>query len=124
MKNPNASNVQEENAGLIQKIYADTDDAITQSSILNLKTQDKTDIPEVSLINVPNKQNTASRTNAHFENLIEDIEEEENLSIQEKEVELIKKSLEKHNGKRKDAAKELGISERTLYRKIKQYNLQ
>ena len=53
----------------------------------------------------------------------EDIEEEENLSIQEKELELIKKSLEKYQGKRKDAAEELGISERTLYRKIKQYNL-
>jgi transcriptional regulator with PAS, ATPase and Fis domain len=38
-------------------------------------------------------------------------------------MEIIKKALEKHNGKRKLAAKELGISERTLYRKIKQYNL-
>ena len=53
----------------------------------------------------------------------EEIEEEENLSLQEKELELIKKSLEKYKGKRKDAADELGISERTLYRKIKQYNL-
>ena len=43
--------------------------------------------------------------------------------IQEKELELIKKSLEKHAGKRKLAAKELGISERTLYRKIKQFDL-
>ena len=43
--------------------------------------------------------------------------------IQEKEIELIKKSLERNNGKRKLAAKELGISERTLYRKIKQYDL-
>jgi transcriptional regulator with PAS, ATPase and Fis domain len=49
--------------------------------------------------------------------------EEESLSLQEKELELIKKSLEKYDGKRKDAADELGISERTLYRKIKQYNL-
>ena len=47
----------------------------------------------------------------------------ENLSLQDKEVEMIKKSLERHNGKRKNAARELGISERTLYRKIKQYNL-
>ena len=53
----------------------------------------------------------------------EEIQEEESLSLQEKELELIKKSLEKYNGKRKDAADELGISERTLYRKIKQYNL-
>ena len=50
-------------------------------------------------------------------------ESEESLSLQEKEIDLIKKALEKHNGKRKKAAKELGISERTLYRKIKQYNL-
>ena len=48
---------------------------------------------------------------------------EENLSIEEKEKELIKKALEKYNGRRKGAAKELGISERTLYRKIKEYNL-
>jgi transcriptional regulator with PAS, ATPase and Fis domain len=48
----------------------------------------------------------------------------ENLSLVDKEVELIKKALDKSNGKRKVAAKELGISERTLYRKIKQYNLE
>lgn len=56
---------------------------------------------------------------------IEDTEivEDETLSIQEKEKELIIKALEKHNGKRKLAAAELGISERTLYRKIKEYNL-
>jgi len=56
---------------------------------------------------------------------IEDTEEfiEESLSLEEKEIELIKKALEKHNGKRKYAAQELGISERTLYRKIKEYNI-
>ncbi len=48
---------------------------------------------------------------------------EESLSIQDKEIDLIKKALSKHNGKRKNAAKVLGISERTLYRKIKEYNL-
>lgn len=48
---------------------------------------------------------------------------EESLSIQDKEIDLIKKALARHNGKRKNAAKELGISERTLYRKIKEYNL-
>jgi transcriptional regulator with PAS, ATPase and Fis domain len=57
---------------------------------------------------------------------IEDTEEiiEESLSLTDKEVELIRKALEKHNGKRKYAANELGISERTLYRKIKEYNLE
>jgi transcriptional regulator with PAS, ATPase and Fis domain len=59
-------------------------------------------------------------------NVIEETEEviEESLSLQEKEKELIKKALEKHGGKRKLAADELGISERTLYRKIKEYNME
>jgi DNA-binding NtrC family response regulator len=48
----------------------------------------------------------------------------ESLSLEDKEVELIKKALDKYNGKRKKAANELGISERTLYRKIKQYDLE
>ncbi len=48
---------------------------------------------------------------------------EENLSLVEMEKELIMKALKKHNGKRRDAAQELGISERTLYRKIKEYDL-
>jgi transcriptional regulator with PAS, ATPase and Fis domain len=50
-------------------------------------------------------------------------EMEESLSLEEREMELIKKALEKHRGKRKAAADELGISERTLYRKIKQFDL-
>ncbi len=56
---------------------------------------------------------------------IEDTEEyiEESLSLQDKEIELIRKALDKHDGKRKYAAQDLGISERTLYRKIKEYNL-
>ncbi|MEN8787798.1 MAG: sigma-54 dependent transcriptional regulator [Flavobacteriales bacterium] len=55
---------------------------------------------------------------------IHDHEEvEEILSLEEKEKEMIAKALEKHRGKRKYAAKELGISERTLYRKIKEYGL-
>jgi DNA-binding NtrC family response regulator len=57
---------------------------------------------------------------------IQDTEEivEESLSLADKEVEMIKKALEKHNGKRKLAAHELGISERTLYRKIKEYGIE
>ncbi len=54
---------------------------------------------------------------------IETIDEDESLSLQDKEFEMIKKSLERNNGKRKLAAQELGISERTLYRKIKQFDL-
>ena len=53
----------------------------------------------------------------------EEIQEEETLSIQVKELELIIKSLERNNGRRKATANELGISERTLYRKIKQYDI-
>jgi transcriptional regulator with PAS, ATPase and Fis domain len=49
--------------------------------------------------------------------------EEESLSLEEREKELILKAIEKHRGKRKNAAKELGISERTLYRKIKEYGI-
>ena len=63
---------------------------------------------------------SAQEDKYHF---AEEIEEEETLSLHEKEIELIKKSLERNKGKRKAAAAELGISERTLYRKIKQYNL-
>jgi transcriptional regulator with PAS, ATPase and Fis domain len=57
---------------------------------------------------------------------IQDTEEiqEESLSLEDKEIELIRKALEKHRGKRKYAAQELGISERTLYRKIKEYDIE
>jgi len=56
------------------------------------------------------------------ENLIH-AEVEESLSLTDTEKELIKKALDKHRGRRKNAAKELGISERTLYRKIKEYDI-
>ena len=52
----------------------------------------------------------------------EDVEEE-TLSLEEVEKEMIRKALEKHNGRRKNAAAVLKISERTLYRKLKEYNL-
>ena len=57
---------------------------------------------------------------------IQDTEEfvEESLSLADKEIELIKKALDKYNGRRKQAAVELGISERTLYRKIKEYKIE
>lgn len=53
----------------------------------------------------------------------EEVQEAETLSLQDKELELIVKALERNSGKRKAAAAELGISERTLYRKIKQFDL-
>ena len=52
------------------------------------------------------------------------ITEEDSLSIEKKEKELIIRALRKNNDKRKHAARDLGISERTLYRKIKQYGLE
>ena len=67
----------------------------------------------------------ASRKEREDENIL-DTEEivEESLSLEDKEIELIIKALDKHNGKRKYAAQDLGISERTLYRKIKEYNIE
>ena len=69
--------------------------------------------------------NQASKGNGDYMSYeTQDAEEvEESLSLVEKESDLIKKALKKHKGKRKAAAKELGISERTLYRKIKDLNL-
>lgn len=65
-----------------------------------------------------------SKQNNH-EDVLHEIEDiPESLSLEEKEKEMIKKALDKNNGKRKRAAQELGISERTLYRKIKQYEIE
>ena len=103
MKNGNVEEVQEENHRLLEKIY---------------NNKDLEDL-DIEVLNVP-QQNKTAEDNYDF---IETIEEDESLSLQDKEIEMIKKSLEKNNNKRKLAAKELGISERTLYRKIKQYDL-
>lgn len=69
---------------------------------------------------------TGDFTQRHGRTDIQDTEEvvEESLSLAGKEVEMIKKALEKYNGKRKLAARELGISERTLYRKIKEHEIE
>ncbi|MEE9408097.1 MAG: sigma-54 dependent transcriptional regulator [Polaribacter sp.] len=101
MKNGNIEEVQEENHQLLEKIY-----------------NDKEREHDIEVLNIP--QNSSTEKDYDF---IETIEEDESLSLQDKEVEMIKKSLEKNSNKRKLAAKELGISERTLYRKIKQYDL-
>jgi DNA-binding NtrC family response regulator len=57
-------------------------------------------------------------------NKADTIEVEESLNIMDMEKELIEKALKKHKGKRKDAAADLGISERTLYRKLKEYDIE
>lgn len=67
------------------------------------------------------KHNFDKPNSAHFEETEEIVEE--SLSLADKEKEFIIKALEKYKGKRKSAAKELGISERTLYRKINEYNI-
>ena len=82
--------------------------------------QSKNDIEPKSHFSETN-QSTLKEDKYQF---AEEVIEEETLSIQDKELELIIKALERNNGRRKAAAKELGISERTLYRKIKQYDLE
>jgi transcriptional regulator with PAS, ATPase and Fis domain len=115
MKNDNVSDVQKDNEHLIQKIYGDEKDENFEAPVQNLEVLAIPEHTEVSEPIVPD-----SEDKYHF---AEEIEEEETLSLHDKELELIKKSLERHQGKRKLAAAELGISERTLYRKIKQYDL-
>ncbi|WP_209402186.1 sigma-54-dependent Fis family transcriptional regulator [Pseudozobellia sp. WGM2] len=114
MKNNDGEKVQEENEGLIRKIYGDDDD---------IQEEERS---ALEVLHLPEPQLEQSSSRAQIEDkyhFAEEIEEEETLSLQEKEVELIRKSLERNRGKRKAAAAELGISERTLYRKIKQYDL-
>jgi DNA-binding NtrC family response regulator len=106
MKSGNASDVQKKNESLIQKIYGEDDD----------DTNYEDTIEDVDIVAIPDQ----TQDKYHF---AEEVEEEETLSLHDKELELIKKSLERHKGKRKLAADELGISERTLYRKIKQFDL-
>jgi DNA-binding NtrC family response regulator len=80
--------------------------------------------PEVSTNTVPAAISSPQPIILQDNNKIDHHEEvEETLSIADKEKELIVKALKKHKGKRKDAALDLGISERTLYRKLKEYNI-
>ena len=114
MENDNYKDVQEKNEHLIQKIYKD-------QTLTNSKHESQ--ILSLSESNQKNETIEIVKPNENYD-FIEDVdEEEETLSLHDKELELIKKSLDRHKGKRKLAADELGISERTLYRKIKQYDL-
>ena len=75
----------------------------------------------------PSSYKSEPATSYDDETPVEDIShetEEETLSLDVKEREMILKALKKHNNKRKYAAHDLGISERTLYRKLKQYDLE
>lgn len=122
MKAGNSSQVQENNKSLIQKIYGEDNEEKPLSTNLALPMSEAT--------------HKTSTTNIQEEFLDEDDEDDDNyliaetienddetLKLEEREIQLIKRALEKNQGKRKAAAEELGISERTLYRKIKQYDL-
>jgi len=97
------TDIHENNARIIQKLY-------------------QKDVPIVQKDDIPKRNFEVIREQ---DDDIQDTEEiiEESLSLEEKEKEYIMKALDKHAGKRKYAAQELGISERTLYRKIKEYGL-
>ncbi len=119
MKNGNTQDVREENKGLIKKIYDnDTEDSYETVE----EVMDVLQIPQKPIVASPEVTHTSTSINDAY-HFAEEIEEEETLSLHDKELELITKSLERHKGKRKAAAQELGISERTLYRKIKQFDL-
>ena len=109
MQTSNISEFKKNNEQLINKVY---------------QNENYSSEKDIEIVNVEN--NKSIEENKDFEDkfdYIQEVKAIESLSIQEKELELIKKSLEKHAGKRKLAAEELGISERTLYRKIKQFDL-
>ncbi|WP_417885010.1 sigma 54-interacting transcriptional regulator [Zunongwangia sp.] len=123
MQEGNSKEVRDENESLIQKIYGNG----SEEEDFNVEDLDSENL---EVLQIP--ENNASIDDSEIDSIekerdkyhfAEEIEEEETLTLQDKELELIKKSLERHKGKRKAAAQELGISERTLYRKIKQYNL-
>jgi len=90
------------------------------------KEKSSNDDKGAELIEIKEKESTFNVSSSPEDKYLfaEEINEEETLSIHDKELELIIKALERNNGKRKAAAIELGISERTLYRKIKQHDIE
>jgi transcriptional regulator with PAS, ATPase and Fis domain len=116
MKNGSAK-VQDINTNLIQKIYGSKE----SESEISFEEEPSNAVfsPEFSNQN----ENINFVENEDDFQFAETVEEEEILKLEQREIEMIKKSLEKNKGKRKAAADELGISERTLYRKIKQFDL-
>ena len=105
MQDGDSTKTKEKNQSLIQKIYNKSENSE------NIK-DETLEIKKEKISNKKDKYDYA-----------ETIIEEEPLSLLDKEIEMIKQALERSEGKRKKAADELGISERTLYRKIKQYDL-
>ncbi|MDL2144941.1 MULTISPECIES: sigma-54-dependent Fis family transcriptional regulator [Flavobacterium] len=109
----NGTKVQDINPNLIQKIYGSQEN----ESEIDFEEEPRTAV----MTPTPREDNYQMQDDNYL--FAETIEEEEVLRLEQKEIEMIKKSLEKNKGKRKAAADELGISERTLYRKIKQFDL-
>lgn len=103
-----ASNVSQNDQAIVKKIFTEVSDE-SPDIILN---------PNIQITPKSNFDNSFNQGITETEEIVE-----ENFSLAEKEKEFIIKALEKHKGKRKSAAKELGISERTLYRKINEYNI-
>ena len=106
MNTSNMDQAKAQHEGLIQKIYGESE---LPQETLPMQSQ-----KETMREPVPYNDTFA---------FAEEVQEAETLSLQDKELELIVKALERNSGKRKAAAAELGISERTLYRKIKQFDL-
>jgi len=109
MKQETSEDVQEKNQGLINKIYGKESVEENPQPLKALQLENQFQEPIIE----PEDSYDYAET----------ITEEEPLSLLQKEIEMIKRALERSQGKRKLAAEELGISERTLYRKIKQYDL-
>ena len=105
-------NLSSDQTSMINRLYDDVHSDTLQPSTHFLPPAQK----DETAYAYPPQKSTEDGFEAHEE-------VEESLSLEDTEKELIKKALIKHKGKRKYAAKELGISERTLYRKIKEYNL-
>ena len=120
----NSSDVKADNEHLIKQLYAHTPQNSTLRSMNegDIDSQEAEKSQSIDVIDYKKPENTKAVDKYHVAEDIE-VEKEESLSLHDKELELIKKSLDKYEGKRKEAAQELGISERTLYRKIKQFNL-
>ena len=115
MENDN-NHVQETNKGLIKRIYGQEDN----TSLSDVKDSNvNVEIYPVDPHAFGNDDDDDEGTYL----LAETIDDQESLRLDEQEIELIKRALERNDGRRKAAADELGISERTLYRKIKQFNL-
>jgi transcriptional regulator with PAS, ATPase and Fis domain len=110
-------------AGSNHEIALNADQSAVVNRIYQEVYEESPSLPTRMLPVAPVQVELPTKTLEAHEEFEEHIELEESLSLEDREKELIAKALEKHKGKRKYAALELGISERTLYRKIKEFQL-